>query len=141
VAVVNAFIGKTEPPSPEELAGVLGPSEMPWNEFVEWMAAELGVTTREWKGVNPKKYGWTLRLKIKARNIVYLGPSTGCFQVAFVLGDRALKAARETRFPASVTQAIAEAPHYPEGMGLRLVVKSAKDLPAIRRLAEIKVAN
>ena len=141
MAVVNAFIGKTEQPSPEELAGVLGPSEKLWHEFIAWMGTELGVTTQEWKGVCTKKYGWSLRLKVKARNIVYLGPSTGCFQVAFVLGDRALKVARETRFPAVVMQTIAEAPHYPEGTGLRLLVKSAKDLPAIRKLAEIKLAN
>ena len=56
---------------------------------------------------------------IKARNIVYLGPSTGCFQVAFVLGDRALRAAKEAHLPAAVSQAIAEAIRYPEGTGLR----------------------
>jgi hypothetical protein len=141
VPVTNAFIGKTERPSPEELANVLGPSAEAWSEFIAWMADELRVTTQEWKGVYPKKYGWSLRLKIKSRNIVYLGPSAGCFQVAFVLGDRAVKAARETRFPAAVSQAIAEAPHYPEGTGVRLIVKSAKDLAPIRKLAEIKVAN
>ena len=141
MAVVNAFIGKTERPSAEELAGVLGPSEKLWNEFVDWTATELGITTQEWKGVSPKKYGWSLRLKIKARNIVYLGPSTGCFQVAFVLGDRALMAAKEAHLPAAVTQAIAEAQRYAEGTGLRLVVKSARDLRAIRKLAEIKAAS
>jgi hypothetical protein len=135
------FIGKTEQPSAEELAGVLGPSGKLWNEIVGWMGTELGATTQEWKGVYPKKYGWSLRLKIKARNIVYLGPSRGCFQAAFILSDRALRAAKEAHLPAVVTQAIAEAPHYPEGTGLRLVVKSAKDLPAIRKLAKIKVAN
>jgi len=141
VAVTNAFIGKTEQPTREELTAVLGPSEKLWDELVQWMAKELGDATQEWKGVVPKKYGWSLRLKIKARNIVYLGPSTGCFSVAFALGDRALKAAKEAHFPAAVTQAIADAPRYPEGTGVRLVVKTARDLPAIRKLAEIKVAN
>jgi hypothetical protein len=141
VAVANAFMGKTEQPSAEELAGVLGPSEKLWTELIDWMTTELGITSQEWKGVYPKKYGWTLRLKIKARNIVYLGPSTGCFQVAFVLGDRALEAAKAAHLPAGVMQAIAKAPRYPEGTGLRLVVKSTRDLPAIRKLAEIKVAN
>ncbi|HET6205204.1 MAG TPA: DUF3788 family protein [Terracidiphilus sp.] len=141
MAVTNAFIGKTEQPSPEELTAALGPSEKLWQELVQWMATKLGATTQEWKGVVPKKYGWSLRLKIKARNIVYLGPSTGCFSVGFVLGDRALKAAKETHLPAGVMQAIASAPRYPEGTGLRLVVKTARDLPAIHKLAEIKVAH
>ncbi len=141
MAVTNAFIGKTEQPSPEELTAALGPSEKLWEELIQWMATELGAATQEWKGVVPKKYGWSLRLKIKTRNIVYLGPSLGCFSVAFVLGDRALKAAKEAHFPAAVTQAIADAPRYPEGTGLRLVVKTARDLPAIRKLAEIKATN
>ncbi len=141
MAVANAFIGKTEQPSLEDLADVLGPSQKLWDEFVDWMAAEVGATGQEWKGVYPKKYGWTLRLKIKARNIVYLSPSAGCFQAAFVLGDRALKVAKESHLPVGVMRAIAEAPRYPEGTGLRLVVKTARDLSAIRKLAEIKVMN
>jgi hypothetical protein len=60
--------------------------------------------------------------------------------VSFVLSDKAVKAARATRLPKPVTQAIAAAPHYPEGTGLRLVVHGLGDLPAIRKLA-IKVAN
>lgn len=141
MAVTNAFIGKTEQPSPEELTAALGPSEKLWEELIEWMATELGATNQEWKGGVPKKYGWSLRLKIKGRNIVYLGPSTGCFSVGFVLGDRALKAAKEAHFPAAVNQAIADAPRYPEGTGLRLFVETERDLPAIRKLAEIKVAH
>jgi Protein of unknown function (DUF3788) len=141
VAVTNAFIGKTEQPTPEELTAALGASEDLWKELVQWMATELGATIQEWKGVVPKKYGWSLRLKIKARNIVYLGPSKGCFSVAFALGDRALKAAKEAHLPAAVTKVLAEAPRYPEGTGVRLVVKTARDLPAIRKLAEIKVAH
>ena len=141
MAVTNAFIGKTEQPSPEELTAALGPSEKLWEELVQWMATELGATTQEWKGVVPKKYGWSLRLKIKARNIVYLGPSTGCFQVAFALSDRALQAAKEAHLPAAVTKVLAEAPRYPEGTGVRLVVKTARDLPAIHKLAEIKVTH
>ena len=42
-----------------------------------------------------QKYGWSLRLKQKSRNIVYLGPAKGCFMVSFVLSDKALNAAKE----------------------------------------------
>jgi Protein of unknown function (DUF3788) len=137
----NAFIGKSEKPSPEELSAVLGPTAILWSEFVDSMANELGVAIQEWKGVYVNKYGWSLRLKMKARNIVYLAPGKGFFRVAFVLSDRAVKAAKAARFPASVAKAIAEAPHYPEGTGLRLTVRKARDLAAIRKLAEIKLAN
>jgi hypothetical protein len=40
-----------------------------------------------------------------------------------------------------VLKLLDEAPHYAEGTGLRLVVKAAKDLAAIQKLALIKLAN
>jgi hypothetical protein len=136
----NAFIGKFEKPSEPEVLAALGPSADAWTQFIEWMAQEHSVTTQEWKSLAPK-YGWSVRLKLKNRNIVYLGPCTGSFQVSFVLGDQAMNAARRGQFPRAVSQAIAEAPHYAEGTGLRLVVHGSKDLAPIRKLAEIKLAN
>jgi hypothetical protein len=137
----NAFVGKNQKPSPAELSAALGPTATLWNDFVAWMASELGVVTQEWKGVYPNKYGWFLRLKLKQRNIVYLSPYPGFFMAGFILSDRAVKAAQEARFSTSVAKAIAAAPHYPEGTGLRLAVKTARDLPPLRKLAAIKLAN
>jgi hypothetical protein len=88
-----------------------------------------------------KKYGWSLTLKVKKRTIVYLGPCMGCFRVAFALGDKAVAAVKHARLPKKILQALAEAPRYPEGTGLRLVVNKAADLEAIRMLAEIKLAH
>lgn len=139
--VLNAFVGKTERPSPDEVSTVLGPTANLWNEFVDWMASSLGVADQEWKGICVRKYGWSLTLKLKKRTIVYLGPSTGCFRVAFVLGDKAVAAAREARLPKKILEALAEAPRYAEGTGLRLVVSKAADLAAVRKLAEIKLAH
>ena len=138
--VINAFVGRTSPPTPEEVAASLGSSATVWNQFVKWMEREKGITNEEWKSDAPK-YGWSLRLKRKDRTIVYLAPCDGCFRVAFVLGDHAIAAARQTRFPKKVAEAIAGAPHYGEGTGVRLIVKKPTDLPPIRLLAEIKLAN
>ena len=41
----------------------------------------------------------------------------------------------------SVTKAIDDAPRYPEGTGVRLVVKRMADLASIQKLAAIKLAN
>jgi hypothetical protein len=141
VEVLNAFIGKAEQPSPAEVSAALGPSAGLWNELIAWMADKLGVATQEWKGVYVHKYGWSLTLKLKKRTILYLAPCMGCFRVAFTLGDKALAAARDARLPKKIIQALAEAPHYPEGTGLRLVVTNAADLAPIRKLAEIKLAH
>ena len=51
---------------------------------------EGGVSDQEWKGVVVKKYGWSLRLKKKGRNILYLSPGKDCFMTSFVLSDKAL---------------------------------------------------
>jgi hypothetical protein len=138
---INAFRGKATQPGDDELATALGPSRKLWNEFIEWMAEEEGVAGQEWKGICVNKYGWSLRLNQKGRNIVYLGPGEGCFMVSFVLSDEALKAAKELRLPKAAADALAAAPRYPEGNGLRLIVHRAADLPAIRRITAIKLAN
>ena len=70
----NAFRGRPTQPSEAELTAALGPSSKLWNEFIQWMADEEGVAIQEWKGICINKYGWSLRLKQKSRNIVYLGP-------------------------------------------------------------------
>ena len=55
--------------------------------------------------------------------------------------EKAMAAAEQAKLPKKVHQALAEAPHYPEGTGLRLVVNKAADLAPIRTLAEIKLAH
>lgn len=138
----NAFIGKKTQPTADEILAALGTTAGVWNEIITWLAEKHGVAVQEWKPVSPLKYGWSLRLKLKQRTIIYLGPCANCFKVSFVLGDRAVAAARTSNLlPKSVLKLLEEAPHYAEGTGLRLLVKSAKDLPAIRTLAEIKLAN
>jgi hypothetical protein len=138
---VNAFKGQENRPTILEIATALGPTADLWEQFVQWMADEEGVTEQEWKGIVVKKYGWSLRLKQKSRNIVYLGPGVGCFMVSFVLSDKALAAAKKTNLPNAVAAVIAAAPRYPEGNGVRLIVKRAADLRAIQRIAAIKLAK
>jgi hypothetical protein len=137
--IPNAFIGKTTQPTADELVATLGPAAEAWNELVGWMT-EQGAAEREWASSSPK-YGWSFLLKAKKRRIVYLGPCAGCFQASFVLGDKAVAAALQSDLPKAVLQAIHEAPRYGEGTGIRLLVKTAKDLAAIRKLALIKMAN
>jgi hypothetical protein len=136
----NAFIGKATEPTPEELATVLGPTSELWQELVHSLINEPGVTEIEWNSLKPK-YGWNLILKAKKRRIVYLGPCTECFKVSFVLGDKAMAAARSGNFAKTIVKILNEAPHYPEGTGVRLTVKNALPLPAIRKLVKIKLAN
>ena len=138
--IPNAFIGKTAKPSSDELDSALGSSAIVWDQLIDWLEKEHGVNIQEWNSYSIKS-GWSLRLKLKKRTIVWLAPCQGCFRVAFILGDRAIEATKQIDLPAEVAAAIAQTPKYPEGTGIRLVVKRASDLIAIRKLAAIKLAH
>lgn len=135
----NAFIGQTAQPAPEEVTAALGESNDAWKTLLDWLP-EQGVAEEEWKSISPK-YGWSLRLKLKKRTIVHLSPCTGCFRAAFILGDKAVAAARNSDLSKDVLKLLDAAKRYAEGTGIRLVVKQKKDLAAIRKLALIKLAN
>jgi hypothetical protein len=138
--VPNAFIGKATQPTASQIAAALGESAQPWRQLMDWLVTEQRIDEQEWKSISPK-YGWSLRVKLKKRTIVYLGPCADCFRASFVLGDRAVAAARQASLPKSVLTAIDEARRYAEGTGLQLIVHRASDLPAIQKLVEIKLAN
>lgn len=138
--IPNAFIGRKDQPSPTELEAALGSTAVLWNELVAWLADDQGLATREWRSFSPK-YGWSLRMSLNKRNIVYLSPCEDCFRVGFVFGDRAVKAALQSGLPKKVADALRAARKYAEGTGLTLIVKRSSDLPAIRKLTQIKLAN
>ncbi len=136
----NAFINKPDKPTNDELTAELGPAKALWDQLIADLAEECDAGIQEWKSYSPK-YGWSLRLKHKKRTIVYLSPHRGCFGVAFILGDRAVQAARQSKLPRRVLTIIDEAPRYPEGTGVRLEVKGAKDIAIVKKLATIKMEN
>jgi hypothetical protein len=136
----NAFIGKTTQPTQKELASELGPCSDLWEQLVTGISDECGITEQEWNSYSAKA-GWALRLKHKKRNIVYLSPCHGAFRVSFIFGDKAMNVVRSMKFPAKIRKIIADAPHYPEGSGVRLEIKSAADLDPVKQLAKVKVEN
>ena len=44
----NAFIGKQEPPSDNELSAALGSSKKIWDQLLAELAAEYDLTSSEW---------------------------------------------------------------------------------------------
>jgi hypothetical protein len=132
----NAFIGRTKPPTDDELSAELGAARALWDELL----AGLALPVQEWNSYSPKA-GWSLKLKLGKRTILYLAPCHGSFRVAFVFGAKAVEAARQSKLPKAVIKIIDEAPRYPEGTGVRLEIKARKDLAAVRKLAEVKLAT
>jgi hypothetical protein len=138
--VPNAFIGWAERPTDGELAGALGATKPVWDGLVAEMAERHDVSIQEWKCYS-RKTGWALCLKRVKRTILWMAPCAGCFRVSVILGGKAVLAARQSGLSARLLKVIDEAPRYPEGTGIRLQIKGAKDLPAVRKLAVVKLEN
>jgi hypothetical protein len=127
-------------PTDGELTAALGPARATWDQLLADLAREFGVNVHEWNSYSPKA-GWSLRVKRKARTIVWLGPRAGSFIAAFILGDKTMRAARAAKLPQRIVKIMDAAPKYPEGTGVRITMKTLKDLAAVKTLAAIKLAN
>jgi hypothetical protein len=136
----NAFIGKSECPADAELGRALGSAKPVWDRLIADLAAHHDVADQEWKCYSAK-LGWSLRLKRGKRTILWMAPCEGCFRVVFILGDKAVEEARQSRLSARVIELIDQAERYPEGTGIRLHIKAPKDIPTVTKLAEIKLRN
>ena len=136
----NAFIGKAEKPTDGELTAALGPARATWDQLLADLDREYGANVHEWNSYSPKA-GWSLRVKRKERTIVWLGPREGSFIAAFILGDKAMRAARASKLPQRIVKAMKEAQKYPEGTGVRITMKTPKDIAAVKTLAAIKIEN
>jgi len=136
----NAFIGKETEPTDAELTDALGPAKAVWDQLLTELAGEHGLDIREWKCHSPK-WGWSLRVKLKKRTIVWLSPLTGCFEVLFIFGAKAMSASQQCKLPKHIVEALKAAPKYPEGTGLRLKVRTLREISALGKLVAIKMAN
>jgi uncharacterized protein DUF3788 len=136
----NAFAGQAKQPTGRQLALVLGQANVLWHGLVADLKRDLKLDAEEWNTYSVKA-GWSYRLKLKKRNIVYLGPGTGCFQAAFILGEKAIAAARQSKIPTRILKIIDEAKRYPEGTAIRIEVQTAQDADVVKMLAKIKVEN
>ena len=133
----NAFIGRTDPPTDEALSEALGATKSIWDKLVTQLDS-LGVSNREWKCYSTKQ-GWSLRLLQKKRTIVWLAPCDRKFRVAFILGEKAVQAAHECGLPQKIVNMLDSAEKYPEGTGLRLEIKTERDLAPVMKLVGVKM--
>jgi hypothetical protein len=136
----NAFIGRAESPAAADLSQALGPAKPVWDRLIADLAAQHDVAIQEWKSYSPKA-GWSLRLKRGKRTILWLGPCEGCFLAMFILGDKAMLAARQSGLSARALRVLDQAERYPEGTAVRLLIKGPKDIPTVRKLAAVKLEN
>jgi hypothetical protein len=108
-----------------------------WARLTDDLQSAHGPLIEEWN-FSGKAYGWSFRLKQKKRILVHMTPCRGHFLVSFALGEKACLAAHAARLPASVLALIDRAPQYAEGRGVRMPVRTNRDLDSVEKLAAIK---
>jgi hypothetical protein len=64
-----------------------------------------------------------------------------CFLASFALGEKVCRAARDAKIPAVMLAIIAAAPCHPEGRGVRIRVRTRRDLEGVLTIAEIKAST
>lgn len=130
------------PPDGEALADLMGKSAAAWESLYRGIGEEFGPLDEKWS-FSQKTGTWLLQLKQQRgkRTILYLSPRPTHFLASFVLGEKACKAAQAARLPEPLLEAIDSAPRYPEGRGVRLTVRTKKEMEGVLLLARIKMAN
>ena len=134
----NAFVGKSQAPTGNELEARLGASAGLWTSLLQEIGHLAGPVTQEWKCYS-RKAGWTLKLVKGKRTLLYASPGESRFSVTVVLGDAALAAARTTNLPAEIVGVLDTARRYPEGTPVRVEVEDSSDIQAIVELVKAKL--
>lgn len=134
------FLNKADKPNNDLLKSALGKAYEYWEEIQNTLNSKYGKITPEWKyyGANS---GWTVKMMLKKRNLFFFTPCDKYFRIAFVFGDKAVKAIEESDLPADLIEEIKNAKKYMEGRGLRIEVKEKKQIEYILKLTAIKIDN
>ena len=134
------FDDKNKVPDDNDLQEALGATKKLWDELTAYIKDTYDGVKEEWKFYG-KKYGWQMKLPSKKRNIMFLIPRKGYFLAVFIFGDKAVEAIVNSKLNQNIITAIKGARKYAEGRGLKIEVKSEKDLENIKTLTQIKMNN
>jgi len=80
-------------------------------------------------------------MMLKKRNLFFFAPCDKHFRIAFVFGDKAVKAIEESDVSPTLIEEVVGAKQYPEGRGLRIELRKPKQIEDVVKLTAIKVNN
>lgn len=121
-----------EPPRPQETDALLGSARPLYHALLE-----SGPFTPEWKWYGPK-YGWSLKLFEKKRNLCFIRPQEGSFVAAFALGEAAYEQVLAGPSSPAVKDELRASKKYPEGRMVRVTVCGQPDLDEVLILLDAK---
>jgi len=136
----SIFLEKSIVPGEKDVQKVLNTSITSWNNLRQFMTENYDNVSEEWNFPG-KNYGWSMRIKIKKRNIIYMVPHDGYFNVAFVFGPKAYEVILKSDLSEHIKNDLKEARVYMEGRGIRLDIHQGDSLKDIENLIRIKVDN
>lgn len=136
--VLDALGDKHHPPTEADLRAVLGSAYDAWARLIELVSRRVPPIEEVWAFTSAAA-GWSLRLRRKDRIVLYMKPDSGRFLVSFALGEKAVAAAHTEKLPKRILAAIDSAPRYAEGRGVRIEVKTIRDVASLAALAQIKL--
>ncbi len=133
----NVFLNKAAPPTAARIAKALKTTAAYWDELKRHVDVPV---VEEWKYYGTS-HGWTLKLLLKKRNLCFLTVCDGFFIAAFVLGDKGVALAEQSKLPAKLVSELVSAKRYAEGRGIRLEVRSRRVLDQAKMLLDTKLAS
>ena len=136
----SVFVDKSIQPDNDRLSQVLGETGKFWEAIKNHIKENHGDVTEEWKFYSPK-YGWTLKMLLKKRNLFFFTPLDGYFRLGFVFGDKAVSVIEKSDLPGDIITELKNARKYAEGRGLRIEIKNQEDVENVKKLIDIKISN
>ena len=134
----SIFSNKATIPDDKMLAEALGNLYEAWIEIRNYVFFVYPKAMEEWN-LPGQKYGWSFRIKDKKRAIIYLLPRDKYFMAAFVLGEKAVNDALNSRLSIDIKEIIKSARVYAEGRGFRIEVRNNATIADIKKLVDIKL--
>ncbi|NUN70161.1 MAG: DUF3788 domain-containing protein [Bacteroidetes bacterium] len=136
----NLFLDKAKQPTPALLASALTSKGKCWDELKRHIQKRHGPVVEEWKYYG-KSIGWTMKLLLGRRNLLFFTACDGYFAVSFVFGDKAVSAVQHSTLPKELIEQLVNARKYAEGRGIRIEVRSQRALRQVVGLVDIKAVN
>jgi hypothetical protein len=120
-------------PSQAEVDAILGDGA----DLLEIFLSRNPELRPEWKYYGPK-HGWSLKVFQKKRNMCFVGHEPGAIAISFILGERAYGRLLDWDLRPELREAVEAARKYPEGRGVRLIIRHESDLEDAQVLLNAK---